>query len=316
MRGVYEEQYNALGTYKKPYGPFSESYNPESAQEKEEQTKILVNVPFPQALRPAGKVLENQSEILEHLTQLKINFPLLHVIKQVPAYAKVIKDLCTIKRKHHVKKTTFSTEQVSTVIEQKTPLKYKDPGLGDIKPTYVVLQLADRSIKRPRGIVEDVLLQVDKFYYPVDFVVLDTQSVVNVESKIPIILGRSFLATTNALINCRNGLMKISFGNMTLEVNIFNIVKQPQGDDECHQTFLIDKLVEEEVLLQSNFEDLENLLQNSESESSGPCELANISAIFNNSQDRGIKFKQLQWLMWSQKSRSSLEDHSSRQQML
>ena len=272
---------------------------------------------------------ENQSEILEHLTQLKINLPLLHVIKQVPAYAKVIKDLCTIKRKHHVKKTAFLTEQVSAVIEQKTPLKYKDPGcptisctigtrefgqalldlgssvnlmpysvysqlgLGDIKPTSVVLQLADRSIKRPRGIVEDVLLQVDKFYYPVDFVVLDTQSVVDVESKIPIILGRPFLATANALINCRNGLMKISFGNMTLEVNVFNIVKQPQDDDECHQTFLIDTLVEEEVLLQSNYADLENLLQNSESENSGPCELANISAISNNSQDRGIKFKQL-----------------------
>ncbi|XP_024023982.1 uncharacterized protein LOC112092308 [Morus notabilis] len=201
--------------------------NEESAQEKEELTKIPVKVPFPQALRPAGKVPENQSESLEHLTQLKINLPLLHVIKQVPAYAKVIKDLCTIKRKHHVKKTAFLTEQVSAVIEQKTPLKYKDLGcptisctigtrefgqalldlgssvnlmpylvysqlgLRDIKPTSVVLQLADRSIKRPRGIVEDVLLQVDKFYYPVDFVVLDTQSVVDVESKIPIILGRN-----------------------------------------------------------------------------------------------------------------------------
>ena len=126
-----------------------------------------------------------------------------------------------------------------------------------------------------------------------DFIVLDTQPVVDVESKIPIILGRPFLATANALINCRNGLMKISFGNMTLEVNVFNIVKQSQDDDECHQTFLIDTLVEEEVLLQSNSVDLENLLQNSEFESSGPCELGNISAIFNNSQDRGIKFKQL-----------------------
>ena len=213
---------------------------------------------------------ENQSEILEHLTQLKINLPLLHVIKQVPAYAKVIKDLCTIKRKHHVKQTAFLTEQVSAVIEQKTPPKYKDPscptiscqigthefgqalldlgssvnlmpysvysqlGLGEIKPTSVVLQLADRSIKRPRGIVEDVLLQVDKFYYPVDFLVLDTQSVVDMESSIPIILGRPFLATANARINCRNGLMKISFGNMILEVNIFHIQRQPHDDDECH----------------------------------------------------------------------------------
>ncbi|XP_024024256.1 uncharacterized protein LOC112092394 [Morus notabilis] len=167
---------------------------------------------------------------------------------------------------------------------------YSQLGLGEIKPTSVVLQLADRSIKRPRGIVEDVLLQVDKFYYPVVFLVLDTQSVVDMESSIPIILGRPFLATVNALINCRNGLMKISFGNMTLEVNIFHIQKQPHDDDECHQTFMIDTLVEEEVLPQSNSEDLENLLQNSESESSDPCEVATIAAIFKESQDRGTKF--------------------------
>jgi hypothetical protein len=81
----------------------------------------------------------------------------------------------------------------------------------------------------PRGIVEDVLVQVDKFVYPVDFIVFDTQPVEACNS-IHVILGRSFLATYNALINSRNGLMKVSFGNMTLEMNIFNICKQP-GDN-------------------------------------------------------------------------------------
>ncbi|XP_060965156.1 uncharacterized protein LOC133034143 [Cannabis sativa] len=272
-------------------------------------TKAPINgqakVPFPCALRPVGKIPENRAELLEHLTQVKINLPLLHIIKQVPAYAKIIKDLCTAKRKHHVKKTAFLTEQVSAVIEQKTPPKYKDPGcptiscqigthevsqalldlgasvnlmpysvysqlgLREMKPTSVVLQLADRSIKKPRGIVEDVLVQIEKFYYPVDFLVLDTQSVVNMESKIPIILGRPFLATANALINCRNGLMKISFGNMTLEVNIFHIGKQLQEDEECHQTFMIDNLVSEEIQLQRNFVNLDELLSRLENENPG-----------------------------------------------
>ena len=98
-------------------------------------------------------------------------------------------------------------------------------GLGELKPTSVILQLADRTVRKPRGIVEYVLLQINKFYYLVDFLILDTQTAVDTESKIPIILGRPFLATSNALINCRNGLMKISFGNMTLEVNVFNIAK-------------------------------------------------------------------------------------------
>ena len=51
---------------------------------------------------------------------------------------------------------------------------YKQLGLGELKPTSITLSLVDRSVKIPRGIIEDVLVQVDNFYYPVDFVVLDT----------------------------------------------------------------------------------------------------------------------------------------------
>ncbi|KAL5559930.1 hypothetical protein UlMin_036141 [Ulmus minor] len=194
---------------------------------------------------------KDQEAPSDSMSQVKINLPLLHVIKQVPNYAKVIKELCTLKRKHNVKKTAFLAEQASAVINSKTPPKYIDPGcptvacqignqacgqalldlgasvnlmpysvylqlgLGEIKPTTVVLQLADRSVRKPRGIVEDVLVQIDKFYYPIDFLVLDTIAIVNMESKIPLILGRPFLATANALINCRNGLVTLSFGNMT-----------------------------------------------------------------------------------------------------
>ena len=63
------------------------------------------------------------------------------------------------------------------------------------------------------------------FIFLVDFIVLDTQPV-EACNPIPVILGCPFLETSNALINCRNGLMKLSFGNMTLEMNIFNICKQ------------------------------------------------------------------------------------------
>ena len=90
--------------------------------------------PFPQALK-LPKKLDTASEILKHLHQVKINLPLLHVIKQMLAYAKVIKDLCTIKRKHHVNKTAFLTEQVSAVIQHKTPPKYKDLGCQTISCT-------------------------------------------------------------------------------------------------------------------------------------------------------------------------------------
>jgi len=114
--------------------------------------------------------------------------------------------------------------------------------LGELKPTSVTLLLVDRSIKVHRGIIEDVLVQVDKFIYLVDFIVLDTQPV-EVCNSIPMILGRPFLATSNALINCRNGLMKLSFENMTLEMNIFNICKQPGDDNDLQEVDLIEELV-------------------------------------------------------------------------
>jgi hypothetical protein len=71
--------------------------------------KCSFPTPFPQAMK-LPKNLDVTSEILDHLHQVKVNLPLLHLIKQMPLYAKVIKDLCTVKRKHHVKKTAFLTD--------------------------------------------------------------------------------------------------------------------------------------------------------------------------------------------------------------
>ena len=69
--------------------------------------------------------------------------------------------------------------------------------LGEAKPTTVTLQLADRSLAHPRGIIEDVLVKVDKFIFPADFIVLDMEE----DTNVPIILGRPFLATCQALID-------------------------------------------------------------------------------------------------------------------
>ena len=110
---------------------------------------------------------------------------------------------------------------------------YKQLGLGELKPTNITLSLAYRSVKIPKGIVEDVLVKVDKFYYPVDCLILDTEPVAEGINQVPIILGRPFLATSNAIINCRNGVMQLTFGNMTLELNIFHLSnKHKSVEDE------------------------------------------------------------------------------------
>ena len=175
--------------------------------------------------------------MLEVLRQVKVNIPLLDMIKQVPTYAKFLKDLGIVKRGLNVDKKAFLTEQVSAIIQCKTPVKYKDSGcptisvniggtyvekvlldpsasvnllpyslykqleLGELKPTSITLSFADRSIKIPKGTEEDVLIQVDKFYYPVDFVVLDTKPATTGANYVPIILGRPFLATSIVIIN-------------------------------------------------------------------------------------------------------------------
>ena len=74
-----------------------------------------------------------------------------------------------------------------------------------------------------------MLIQIDNFYYLVDFVVLDTEQGTSGLNYVPIILGRPFLAIANTLINCRSGVMQLTFGNMTIELNIFHSCKK-HGD--------------------------------------------------------------------------------------
>ena len=120
---------------------------------------------------------------------------------------------------------------------------YEQLGLGELKPTSIILQLVDRSVIVPKEVVEDVLVQVDKFYFPVDFIILDMHLVSNANSQISVILGCPFLATSNALINCRIGVLKLSFGNMTLEFNIFYTCKQRRDEEDMHEVELIETLV-------------------------------------------------------------------------
>ena len=140
---------------------------------------------------------------------------------------------------------------------------YQKLGLGELKPTSITLQLADYFVREPRGIVEDVLVKIEQFYYPVDFIVLDYQPVLHPSVHTPIILGRPFLATANALINCRNGRMQLTFGSMTLELNIFHVAKQPHEDDDCAYVNLIGAVVQEEFNKNCFSDPLETLLNNS-----------------------------------------------------
>jgi len=183
-----------------------ERVEPEYCKEKTDSPPAL---PFPHTMTKQRNVNHN-SKIFETFKHIRINIPLLDAIKHVPSYAKFLKDLCIVKRKLNVKKKAFLAKQVSVILQNNNALKYKDPGcptiscfigehkikralldlrasvnllpysifqslnLGELKPIFVTLLLAYRSVKMPRGIIDDVLVQVDKLVYPIYFVVLDT----------------------------------------------------------------------------------------------------------------------------------------------
>ena len=151
--------------------------------------------------------------MLEIFKQVKVNIHVLDIIQQVPTHAKILKDLCTQKRHTQVPKKVFLAAGLSEVLSQSIPVKYKDLGcptisctigdkkinkclldlgaslnllpysvyqqlgLGELKLTKVTLQLDDRSVKKSIGEIEDVLIRVGEFIFPVDFIVLETQPV-------------------------------------------------------------------------------------------------------------------------------------------
>ena len=105
-------------------------------------------------------------------------------------------------------------------------------------------------------------MKIEQFYYPIDFIVLDYQPVLHPSVHTPIILGRLFLARANALINCRNGRMQLTFGFMTLDLNIFHVAKQPHEDDDCAYVNLNGAMVQEEFNKNCFSDSLETLLNN------------------------------------------------------
>ncbi|XP_031378355.1 uncharacterized protein LOC116193748 [Punica granatum] len=143
-------------------------------------------IPFPGRLKQ--QQLDAQfAKFLDVFKKLQINIPFAEALQQMPSYARFMKDLLTKKRK-------FDGSEPVMLTGEKL-------GLGECKKTHITLQLADRSIKYPKGIVENVLVKVDKFIFPVDFIVLEMEE----DREVPMILGRPFLATGKALIDVEQG---------------------------------------------------------------------------------------------------------------
>ncbi|GJX33406.1 DNA-directed DNA polymerase [Tanacetum coccineum] len=210
---------------------------------------------------------EAQQKFLENLKQLHINLPFIEALAQMPKYAKFLKGLLTNKARLEEACTITMNERCLVVLLNKIPSKEKDIGsftipcdigqlhinnaladlgasirlmpytmyeklgLGEPKATRMSLELADRSIQYPRGIIENVLIKVDKFILPIDFVILDMPE----DSRVPIILGRPFLATTRAMIDVFNKKITLRVGDDEVIFDVDQSIKRPPTeDDECY----------------------------------------------------------------------------------
>ncbi|KAI9076990.1 hypothetical protein K1719_041066 [Acacia pycnantha] len=202
---------------------------------------IPIPIPFPQKAIQSKRLAEKAQEkdILETFRRVEINIPLLDAVKQIPKYAKFLKELCTNKRRLKGNERVSLNQNVSALIQPTMPRKCKDPGtfsipclidgLGPLRPTGVIVQLANRSSAHPSGLVEDVLVKVNDLIFPADFYILDMESE-SPSSRSPIILGRPFMKTVRTKIDVHSGTLSMEFGDISVNFNIFDAMKHPREE--------------------------------------------------------------------------------------
>ncbi|CAN6583728.1 unnamed protein product [Malus baccata var. baccata] len=262
------------------------SPKPSNSANKGKEVPILINsnvvppnVPFPRRFMQSKKE-EAEKDILETFRKVQVNIPLLDAIKQVPKYAKFLKELCTTKRRMSNKEIVKVSENVSAILQRKLPTKCKDLGsftipcvigntrfenamldlgasinvmpysiyasmnLGELKNDGVIIQLADRSNAYPKGVLEDVLVQVNHLIFPADFYVLDMEDSVY-STSLPILLGRPFMKTACTKIDVFKGTLTMEFDWEVIDFNISETMRYPVDDHSCFSIDVIDSLVQE-----------------------------------------------------------------------
>ncbi|XP_073219769.1 uncharacterized protein [Cicer arietinum] len=117
----------------------------------------------------------------------------------------------------------------------------KNLDVGELKSTNISLQLVDRSIKYPVGILEDVPIKVGQLFISAYFVVLEMEN----DSQVPILLGRTFLATSGVVIDVKHWKFVFNVGDENVEFNLSNLMKSPSLEDSCCRVDLIDHCVKE-----------------------------------------------------------------------
>src|SRR5438270_496725 len=221
-------------------------------------TKYKEPAPFPHLIVKKMRKSKNE-DLLDVFRKVQINIPLSSAISHIPAYARFLKDLCTNKRKFKENEQEVLSVEITSLFHRPLPPKLDDPGcftvpctigdrrfecalmdlgssinvmpyatykalkIGNLKDTCMSVQLADKSIVYPTGVVEDVLVKVHEFLVPADFVIMDTEEKATDLRELSIILGRPFLATAGAKVDVKAGTFSLNMLGETVEFEIVHI---------------------------------------------------------------------------------------------
>ncbi|RDX60336.1 hypothetical protein CR513_61526, partial [Mucuna pruriens] len=281
----------------------------EAVADSQSHPETAVPLPFPSQTVSARKS-DSDDELLKMFRKVEINIPLLDAIKQIPKYAKFLKELCVHKRRKMKGNrelggvvSALTKNNPTAGISHVLPKKCRDPGIfsvpctignctfadamldlgasinvmpastyrslnfGDLEPTGMTIQLANRSIVQPLGVLEDVLVQVNELIFPADFYVLDMEDETSGKGS-TLILGRPFLMTARTKIDVHAGTLSMEFGDTLVQFNIFEAMKHPTEDHSLFGIDIMEQLVEEYFQLDNCSEkaDYDEVLEFPESE--------------------------------------------------
>ncbi|XP_070049160.1 uncharacterized protein [Nicotiana tomentosiformis] len=136
---------------------------------------------------------------------------------------------------------------------------FKTLGIGQPRPTSMRLKMADRTMKGPLGIIDDVLVRVEKFILPADFVILDCE----VDYEVPIISGRPFLAIGKALVDVEAGELTFRVSDEKVVFHVCKSIRQPNSNKVCSFVDLVTEVIVDDASAMMNIDDtLESVLLN------------------------------------------------------
>ncbi|XP_050897175.1 uncharacterized protein LOC127103992 [Lathyrus oleraceus] len=229
-------------------------------KEKEKVLKPVIKLPNPPRQKKKDQHEKKIERFLEMFKNLEINIPFSEASEQMPIYAKFLKDIISKKYSTDIEPVIL-TEICSVILQGASvslmPLSiYKKLGIGTVQDTRMTLQFADRSVRRPFGIVEDILVKFDKFFFPVDFVILEIPE----DEEIPLVLGRPFLEIGRYMIDIEEGTMTLKVYDEELKIYVRNTMQYKDDIGTSHTVEIIDQVIAQEIEKQMPQSSLERVL--------------------------------------------------------